>query len=245
MSMNLVNKTTGDLTPIAGNATDKVGDLSALTTTDKSSVVGAINEVNDFAKSMIAPSTLLTSSDDLNSVLTAGVYRTEGTSVPAHAIGNNHIIWVIKQGATNYTRYLQVTYSFNTKEMYFRQTTDAGSTWSNWTLISSEERIDSLALRSDATAVNLFNNAKVTKWGKLVIVDFEIRLSSVPSSDLVICDYVFPTSKSGLRVTGQVTPENASAKGLAVRIDAGTHKLTIKGGDTNVVYMVRLVYLTA
>ena len=77
--------------------------------------------------------------------------------------------------------------------MYFRQTTDAGSTWSNWTLISSEERIDSLALRSDATAVNLFNNAKVTKWGKLVIVDFEIRLSSVPSSDLVICDYVLTT----------------------------------------------------
>lgn len=102
-------------------------------------VESAINDVNDFAKSMIAPSTLLTSSDDLNSILTAGVYRTEGTSVPAHAIGNNHIIWVIKQGATNYTRYLQVMYSFNSKEMYFRQTTDAGSTWSNWTLISSED----------------------------------------------------------------------------------------------------------
>lgn len=46
MSMNLVDKTTGDLTPVAGNATDKVGNLSAATTTDKSSVVGAINEVN-------------------------------------------------------------------------------------------------------------------------------------------------------------------------------------------------------
>ena len=44
--MNLVDQTTGDLTPIAGNATDKVGDLDALTTTDKSSCVGAINEVN-------------------------------------------------------------------------------------------------------------------------------------------------------------------------------------------------------
>lgn len=139
MSLNIVDKTTGDLTPVAGNATDKVGNLSALTTTDKSSAVAAINEVNDFAKSMMAPSTLLTSSDDLNSILTAGVYRTEGTSVPAHVIGNNHIIWVIKQGTTNYTRYLQVMYSFNSKEMYFRQTTDAGSTWSNWTLISSED----------------------------------------------------------------------------------------------------------
>ena len=104
---------------------------------------------------------------------------------------------------------------------------------------------ESLTLKSDATAVNLFNNARVTKWGKLVIVDFDIRLSSVPASDLVICDYVFPASKSALRVTGQVTPENVTAKGLTVRIDAGTHKLTIRGGDTNVVYMTRLVYLTA
>lgn len=46
MSMNLVDKTTGDLTPVAGVSTDKVGNLSTLTTTDKSSVVAAINEVN-------------------------------------------------------------------------------------------------------------------------------------------------------------------------------------------------------
>lgn len=46
MSLNLVNKTTGDLEKVAGNETDKVGNLSALPTTDKSSVVAAINEVN-------------------------------------------------------------------------------------------------------------------------------------------------------------------------------------------------------
>lgn len=46
MSMNLVNQTTGDLTRVAGNATDKVGNLNAATTTDKSSVVAAINELN-------------------------------------------------------------------------------------------------------------------------------------------------------------------------------------------------------
>ena len=45
MSVNIVNKTTGDLTRVAGNATDKVGNLNALTTTDKSSCVGAINEL--------------------------------------------------------------------------------------------------------------------------------------------------------------------------------------------------------
>lgn len=45
MSLNIVNKTTGDLTQVAGNATDKVGNLNALNTTDKSSCVGAINEV--------------------------------------------------------------------------------------------------------------------------------------------------------------------------------------------------------
>lgn len=45
MSMNLVDQTTGDLNPIAGNATDKVGNLSSLTTTDKSSAVAGINEL--------------------------------------------------------------------------------------------------------------------------------------------------------------------------------------------------------
>jgi hypothetical protein len=46
MSVNIVNQTTGDLTQVAGNATDKVGNLSAATTTDKSSVVAMINEVD-------------------------------------------------------------------------------------------------------------------------------------------------------------------------------------------------------
>lgn len=46
MSLNIVDQTTGDLDPVAGNATDKVGNLSALTTTDKTSVVGGVNEVN-------------------------------------------------------------------------------------------------------------------------------------------------------------------------------------------------------
>lgn len=45
MSVNIVNQTTGELTQVAGNATDKVGNLNALITTDKSSCVGAINEV--------------------------------------------------------------------------------------------------------------------------------------------------------------------------------------------------------
>ena len=54
MSANIVNQTTGDLTPIAGNATDKVGNLNALTTTDKSSAVAGINEVSDGLTRMIS-----------------------------------------------------------------------------------------------------------------------------------------------------------------------------------------------
>ena len=46
MSVNIVNQTTGELTPVAGNATDKVGNLDTATTTDKSSVVAMVNEVN-------------------------------------------------------------------------------------------------------------------------------------------------------------------------------------------------------
>ena len=48
MSVNIVNKTTGDLTRVAGNATDKVGNLNALTTTDKTSIVGGVNEINKY-----------------------------------------------------------------------------------------------------------------------------------------------------------------------------------------------------
>lgn len=46
MSLNTVNQSDGSLTKVAGNATDKVGNLNSLTTTDKSSVVAAINELN-------------------------------------------------------------------------------------------------------------------------------------------------------------------------------------------------------
>ena len=46
MSLNIVDKSTGELIRIAGNADDsKIGNLADLTTTDKSSCVGAINEV--------------------------------------------------------------------------------------------------------------------------------------------------------------------------------------------------------
>ena len=46
MSVNIVNQTTGELTQVAGNATDKVGNLNAATTTDKSSVVAMVNELD-------------------------------------------------------------------------------------------------------------------------------------------------------------------------------------------------------
>lgn len=47
MSFNVVNKTTGATTQIAGNADDRgIGNLNSLTTTNKSSLVSAINEVN-------------------------------------------------------------------------------------------------------------------------------------------------------------------------------------------------------
>lgn len=46
MSVNAVDQTTGNTTPIAGNTNNLVGNLSALTTNTKSDAVGAINEVN-------------------------------------------------------------------------------------------------------------------------------------------------------------------------------------------------------
>lgn len=47
MSVSVVNKSTGDLIYTAGNVDQaKIGNLSSLTTTDKTSLVGAINEVN-------------------------------------------------------------------------------------------------------------------------------------------------------------------------------------------------------
>lgn len=46
MSLSTIDQSTGNPTVISGNVNDKVGNLAALTTTDKSSCVGAINEVN-------------------------------------------------------------------------------------------------------------------------------------------------------------------------------------------------------
>lgn len=46
MSLNIVNKTTGALSQVAGNADDSgIGNLNSLTTTDKSSLVNAVNEL--------------------------------------------------------------------------------------------------------------------------------------------------------------------------------------------------------
>lgn len=47
MSANRVNQTTGELIQYSGDVpTDKVGNLSSATTTDKSSVVAMVNELN-------------------------------------------------------------------------------------------------------------------------------------------------------------------------------------------------------
>ena len=45
MSVSIVDQTTGNTSKIAGNVNDKIGNLSSLITTDKSSVVAAINEL--------------------------------------------------------------------------------------------------------------------------------------------------------------------------------------------------------
>ena len=45
MSVNAVDKTPGNTTPLAGNVNDKVGNLASLTTSAKSTAVAAINEL--------------------------------------------------------------------------------------------------------------------------------------------------------------------------------------------------------
>ena len=45
MSVSIIDQSTGNPTQVSGNANDKVGNLSVLSTTDKSSAVAAINEV--------------------------------------------------------------------------------------------------------------------------------------------------------------------------------------------------------
>ena len=68
MSVNIVNKTTGDITPVAGVSTDKVGNLNALSTTDKSSCVGAINELFHRGGREIGNLSNLTTTDKSNIV---------------------------------------------------------------------------------------------------------------------------------------------------------------------------------
>ena len=45
MSFNIVNKTTGSTSKVAGSCEGEVGNLELLDTTDKSSLVNAINEI--------------------------------------------------------------------------------------------------------------------------------------------------------------------------------------------------------
>ena len=47
MSVSIIDQSTGNPTQVSGNANDKVGNLSSLITTDKSSAVAAINEVEN------------------------------------------------------------------------------------------------------------------------------------------------------------------------------------------------------
>lgn len=55
MSANRVNQTTGELIQYSGDApTDKVGNLSAATTTNKSSVVAMVNEINSALASKVS-----------------------------------------------------------------------------------------------------------------------------------------------------------------------------------------------
>lgn len=83
MSLSTIDQSTGNATVISGNVNDKVGNLGALTTTDKSSAVGAINEVKSGLTKQVTNSVTLPTTT--NGITSAQIE----TSVPsgAHIIG--------------------------------------------------------------------------------------------------------------------------------------------------------------
>lgn len=138
---------TADMMPMSGNDSTKVseaiGDLSTLTTSDKSSLVGAVNEVvstkADKASlaSILAPTNRLTSSHNMNSV-DVGTYYQADASMPTNAPSgaNNAYIMVLSARGTDR---IQIWATINQQKIYYRICTGFGSspTWTNWVAITA------------------------------------------------------------------------------------------------------------
>ena len=81
---------------------------------------------------ILTPNTKLTT-ENLNAIITPGSYFWRSNDEPTNAPGKNACMLVIKHAADNdIIRYLQIVYSFNNDKLYFRRTTDGGTTWSTW-----------------------------------------------------------------------------------------------------------------
>lgn len=91
MSRGLVDKSTGDRIPTAGNIVDKVGDLTALHTTAKNKAVNAINEVADAVENLDADKTdtdMVAADFNAGTSYTAGNYCVQDGKL--YRFKNNH-----------------------------------------------------------------------------------------------------------------------------------------------------------
>lgn len=110
---------TDDKTIIGGinENKDKVGDLSQLTTTDKSSLVGAVNEVNKgLVKSVFLTTTYNCSYSDANTI----GYRGTGpdiTTLTGYPTGKNILAVVIERSYVDNKIYPAIT-SLDTNTLY-------------------------------------------------------------------------------------------------------------------------------
>lgn len=122
---------------------EKIGDISQLSTSEKGSLVGAINEIendNKIFRNMPIPSDLT----DLNDLKTTGVYFTSNsqnlTNYPPMLAGNNGVvICFATYSGNNVIRCIQYFHHYNGEtnghySTYSRMFNSTDNTWSDWSI---------------------------------------------------------------------------------------------------------------
>lgn len=148
MSLNIVNKTTGALSQVAGNADDSgIGNLNSLTTTDKSSLVNAVNElksgsINDHNKIVLNEwdSAYSENKNDANKAnalfLAFNGWDSNITNFPTEAtnqLGTLSTVWESYNSIGDLTANRSQTLTLQNGNVFMRSYNASLSTpWSNW-----------------------------------------------------------------------------------------------------------------
>ena len=148
----------------------EIGDRNNLTTTNKTNIVEAINEVN---RKMFKYVWVLTGSDNLNDLRYIGIYQTSATAsatpannYPVHAAG---ILRVYSSGISTATHIIQEYTRYNGNRTTYKRYYYNG-TWSPWA-----ELWDSNTFNPDQYVLQSALNTQLANYATQTYVDTEIQ----------------------------------------------------------------------